>query len=178
MTPPTIYLTTAGAVTAVRRGKAKPETAASVGPGPVYSIMRHPRPEYGEAGAGRVLAFTPPAELLAEAMERRKRDGDASAWAWYEPIIVARWAAHAELHAPGVLQFYTQVAPYNELGRRWDGDRWYVRGPVEGGSTLICACGREQAARGFCHRVTAARMLADAGWFVVLDGVVYERSAA
>lgn len=63
----TIYLTSAGAVGQTRRGKARPETAAGVGPGRAFSIMRNPRPPYGEVLDGRVLAFTPPARLLAPA---------------------------------------------------------------------------------------------------------------
>lgn len=41
---------------------------------------------------------------------------------------------------------------------------------VEDGDTLICACSRAAAARGECHRVFAAPLLAAAGWRVVLDG--------
>lgn len=44
-------------------------------------------------------------------------------------------------------------------------------GHVADGDTLLCACAREAAGRGECHRVWSARMLADAGWRVVLDGV-------
>lgn len=41
---------------------------------------------------------------------------------------------------------------------------------VADGDTLLCACSREAAARGECHRVVAAQLLAAAGWRVVLDG--------
>lgn len=43
--------------------------------------------------------------------------------------------------------------------------------PVVDGDTLLCACSREQAAAGCCHRVWVAHALAAAGWRVVLDGV-------
>jgi len=34
-----------------------------------------------------------------------------------------------------------------------------------------CSCSLEAAARGECHRVWAAQILAEAGWRVILDGV-------
>ena len=43
--------------------------------------------------------------------------------------------------------------------------------PVKDGDTLCCACSREAAAKGECHRVWAAEALVAAGWRVVLDGV-------
>lgn len=42
---------------------------------------------------------------------------------------------------------------------------------VEDADTLCCACSREAAERGQCHRVWAAHLLVEAGWRVVLDGV-------
>ena len=42
--------------------------------------------------------------------------------------------------------------------------------PVESGDTLCCACSREKAANGECHRAWAAVLLREAGWEVVLDG--------
>lgn len=42
--------------------------------------------------------------------------------------------------------------------------------PVADGDTLCCACGRDAAASGNCHRAFAADLLAKAGWDVVLDG--------
>ena len=41
---------------------------------------------------------------------------------------------------------------------------------VRDGDTLCCACSREAAAKGECHRVWAAEALVRAGWRVVLDG--------
>jgi hypothetical protein len=43
-------------------------------------------------------------------------------------------------------------------------------GPVEDGDTLCCACSRDEAAAGRCHRVWVAAALARAGWRVLLDG--------
>jgi hypothetical protein len=46
--------------------------------------------------------------------------------------------------------------------------------PVRDGDTLCCACSREEAAAGRCHRVWVAQALVRAGWRVVLDGVELE----
>jgi hypothetical protein len=42
---------------------------------------------------------------------------------------------------------------------------------VKDGDTLCCACSREDAANGKCHRAWVAPLLKAAGWRVVLDGV-------
>jgi hypothetical protein len=42
---------------------------------------------------------------------------------------------------------------------------------VADGDTLCCACSREAAAAGRCHRVWSAEALVRAGWRVVIDGV-------
>lgn len=41
---------------------------------------------------------------------------------------------------------------------------------VADGDTLCCACSRQAAGEGRCHRVWAAHALHGAGWDVVLDG--------
>jgi len=41
---------------------------------------------------------------------------------------------------------------------------------VKTGDTLICACGRERAIEGKCHRLWAGVLLAAHGWRVFLDG--------
>lgn len=41
---------------------------------------------------------------------------------------------------------------------------------VSDGDTLCCACSRDDAAAGRCHRVWAAAALVRAGWRVILDG--------
>jgi hypothetical protein len=45
---------------------------------------------------------------------------------------------------------------------------------LQNGDTLCCACSREAAARGECHRLWSAKLLVEAGWNVVLDGVPLE----
>lgn len=168
-----IYLASSGAVAQTRRGRAKPETAAMVGPGRAFSIMRHPRAQYGETMDGRVLAFAPPARLLAAVKEAADRE---AAWPAYETALRERWtaAAHRRRIAPGVLG-YGRPAQAHEVHdpdrAPWDGDWWIPVGIVADGDTLCCACGLEAARAGRCHRVVAADVLRLAGWAVVLDGV-------
>lgn len=193
----TIYLTNAASVAAVARGNAKPETAACVGPGPVLSIMRFPREEMGEAGVGRVLSLTPPSRLAAPAIAAKKAsdrrphtphcqarlkhgDGECecgadeltTAWRAYEAALYNLWGPGLPRLAPGVLGYgVARRGPTDGLGVvSWDLDFWARVGEVPDGATLICACSREAAAAGRCHRVIAADLLKRAGWSVVLDG--------
>lgn len=173
MSTPTLYLTNAATVAAVERGAASAASEASVGPGPVYSIMRFPRRHTAELGEGRVLALTPPRRLAAPAI-RAKRAADrqptdealADAWARYEAALRQVWARPADRLAPGRL-VWTRPA---RSGQPWDGEFWIRGGEVEDGATLICACARSAAKAGRCHRVIAAELLRAAGWRVVLDG--------
>lgn len=199
----TIYLTNAASVAAVARGNAKPETAASVGPGPVLSIMRFPREEMGEAGVGRVLSLTPPSRLAAPAIAAKKAadrkphtphcqdrmkygDGEcecgadelAAAWRAYEVALYGLWDPRLDRIAPGALRYGDRVSDFvaevltrgGSKPANWDGEFWRSTGDVPDGATLICACSREAAAAGRCHRVIAADLLKRAGWSVVLDG--------
>lgn len=43
---------------------------------------------------------------------------------------------------------------------------------VQPGDTLCCACSKEAAAKGECHRAWSAPLLVKYGWRVCLDGVV------
>jgi hypothetical protein len=114
------------------------------GPGRKLTIMAAPRA--WEHGAGRVPACTP---LLGWLQSLRAGTMDL---AGYRERIRLRLAEHAL--APGPLVGVIE------------GDYR----PVESGDTLLCACSREAAARGECHRVWVAEALAAAGWEVVLDG--------
>ena len=162
----TIYLTNAGSATAVKRGVATPATRACVGPGPVLSIMRAPRPAYAECGTGRVLALTPPLHLYEPARIWVKVGTNT-----YEAALVESWTPNLRRMVPGMLGWGLPAHYVDEDALRWDGELWTRRGAVPDGATLICSCAREVAARGLCHRVPAARMLVAAGWAVVLDGV-------
>lgn len=190
-----IYLTNAASVAAVARGNAKPATSACVGPGPVLSIMRFPREEMGEAGVGRVLALTPPQRLAAPAIAAKKAsdrrphtahcqvrlkhgDGEcecgadelATAWRAYNAALYRLWAPRLAALAPGALGYGSRADVATPETRPWDGGFWTHTGDVPDGATLICACSREAAAAGRCHRVIAADLLTRAGWSVVLDG--------
>lgn len=148
---PTVYLTNAGSVVQVRRGRATDATRACVGPRSQITIMAKPRSQYGETGIGRVEVLAPPVEMLEEA-KAGWIDLDEYRVAYTGPLLAAGTA---------------QLEPGRLVYRPWEG------GPetrVEDGDTLTCSCGRAAAARGACHRVWAAAMLAIAGWRVVLDG--------
>lgn len=114
------------------------------GPGRQLTIMARPRP--WEWGDGRVAALTPdPFDLDAARAGRLSVES-------YRTRFIAR-VEPASIR-PGRLPF----------------DRAGALHFVADGDTLLCACGREAAARGECHRVWAAGLLRLAGWRVVLDG--------
>lgn len=115
------------------------------GPGRKLSIMARPRA--WEHGDGRVAAFVPDARDLAAV---RAGTIDVAEYRRRCEALFQR-----ERHWPGML-----VADDQSLGMD----------EVRDGDTLLCACSREAAARGECHRVWAAAALARAGWRVVLDG--------
>ena len=165
---PTIYLTNAVCARNSKRGKGTDRTKASAGPGRLLSIMRCPRPEYGEAGCGRVLSLTPKRALLEQTKARIEQVGRAEAWPEYQAALRQQW--NAALLTPGRLSFGVPVPADANGAIRWDHDFWAARGPVEGGDTLMCSCSVADADAGHCHRVEAARWLADAGWRVILDG--------
>lgn len=168
----TIFLTSAGAVGHTRRGKAKPETAATVGPGRAFSIMRHPRPEYGEALDGRVLAFTPPIRLITPALAAKDAGDLEAAWRAYEAGLRALWETPEHMRQVGPGRLGCGLRARHPAGdtHTWDGDHWTRLGFVGNGDTLACFCGAEAARAGRCHRVIAAGVLRLAGWSVVLDG--------
>lgn len=175
----TIYLTNHASVAAVQRRTASAESRACVGPGPVYSIMRHPRRHMGEEGEGRVLRLTPQSALVMPAIGAKKAydrgdEAAAAAWRTYEEALRARWERPDWIRAcaPGALRFAEEERGAFKEGEclPWDDSWWRERGPVPDGATLICACSREAAAAGRCHRVIAADVLRIAGWRVILDG--------
>jgi hypothetical protein len=95
----------------------------------------------------------------------------ATAWRAYEAALYGLWEPYIErAFAPDVLTYGRPAAANSTTSRIWDGNDWERIGPVPGGATLICACSREAAAAGRCHRVIAADLLKRAGWTVVLDG--------
>ncbi len=100
----------------------------------------------------------------------------ATAWREYERALYLMWEPRIAQLAPGSLRLGNLAGDSEALARdlgiiaRWDGGVW-IRGVlVPDGATLICACSRQAAAAGRCHRVIAADLLKRAGWSVVLDG--------
>lgn len=114
------------------------------GPGRKLTIMANPRK--WEHGDGLVPSCTPtrPALLLLKV--------GSMTWLEFHEHILRR--VLGQKHKPG------------ELWAIVSGDTR----PVEDGDTLCCACSREDAEAGHCHRVFVAEALAQAGWRIVLDG--------
>lgn len=139
---PTIYLSNWGSHS----------TPGHHGPGKKWTIMARPRKF--EQGAGTVIPLPPDPEDLADV-----RAGRMTVEQYRDAYLTAVREAVGRgwLLGPGKLEAATSKPhDYRTVG---DGD------------TLCCSCSREAAARGECHRVWAARLLHDAGWRVVLDGV-------
>jgi hypothetical protein len=126
------------------------------GPGRKLSIMSAPR--RWEHGDGSVAFLTPELTHL-----RGLQSGEMSMME-YQFAIEARWEVFAWRLQPGALLIDDQGDDHEGIGA--DPAR-----RVRNGDTLLCACSRETAARGECHRTWAARVLAGAGWRVLLDGV-------
>jgi hypothetical protein len=115
------------------------------GPGRKLTIMARPRA--WEHGDGRVPAATPHPQWLEDV-----RSG-AIDFEFYATLI--RTKLTEAPHRPGELVAIVNGAEVL----------------VADGDTLCCACSRDEAAAGRCHRVPTAQALAAAGWAVVLDGV-------
>ena len=121
------------------------------GPGRTWSIMARPR--RWELGCGQVpVLVPPPADLDAV------RTGI---------ITVAEYRARYEAHVLDRDHMQPYLDPGALLGHL---TKSVGPMPVDDGDTLCCACAKEAASRGECHRVYAAHILRDHGWSVVLDG--------
>lgn len=120
------------------------------GPGRVLTVMAHPRAEYGEAGVGVVPFLVPPWDWVSDAKAGRISVDEYRGR--YNRLVERRGGL-----APGRLNAVL-----------YEGE---VVSPVAEGDTLVCACGREAAREGRCHRVWAAGALIGAGWRVILDGM-------
>lgn len=160
---PPIFLTSAAAARAARKGTARPETGVCVGPGDHWSIQARPEVRRGELGLGIVWTLAPWPDALDSVRASRLsveayRDRYLS-----EPAPVPGGPGEGREAAPRC--FSSFLAPGRLMGR---GRRGYPK--IQPGDTLTCCCGRKAAAAGECHRVWAAYLLAGAGWAVVLDG--------
>lgn len=123
------------------------------GPGMVYSIMAAPRPF--ERGDGSVSALVPRLEDL-----RRVRDRLLTT-----PQYLAAYEAHIRMATGGDLSRFLGPRRLRARTGRGPADRM-----VTEGDTICCACAKDAAAAGECHRVRAANLLRIAGWDVWLDG--------
>lgn len=121
------------------------------GPGRKLTIMALPR--RWEHGDGSVSALLPNPDDL-----RAVKSGTLPI-AEYRRRFEAHMEACSRAGSLGPRGLLFEVPPFDD-----------VPVPVRDGDTLCCACSREAAARGECHRVWAAEALARAGWRVVLDG--------
>lgn len=117
--------------------------------GHVYTIMAKPR--RWERGEGAVTGLVPNPRDLADV-----RAGAITVVEYRRRFLVG-WTPERTVEAlrPGRLMASIGIS----------------LSPVVDGDTLCCACSRDAAARGECHRVWAAELLRQAGWRVVLDGV-------
>lgn len=122
------------------------------GPGRKLTIMAKPRA--WEHGDGRVPAATPHPQWLDDV-----RSG-AIDMEFYRTLVVAKLGTFRL--APGELIVVN--AGEDIL--------------VQDGDTLCCACSRDEAAAGRCHRVWVANALHRAGWRVLLDGAEVNASLA
>lgn len=125
------------------------------GPGRKLTIMISPR--HWEEGEGSVPWLTPSFDDLRAVRCARISPQE------YRRRFEAALAVHASRGnlAPGELAVAAPESGY---------------GVVEDGDTLCCACSRDEAAAGRCHRAWAAPALVAAGWRVVLDGQELEVS--
>lgn len=144
------------------------------GPGRRISMMAHPRVFELKAEQGVCPLLTPRERELAllQQLVAARRVGQApegNALETYRTALEQRWAVaeRAGLLAPGRLVLVAR----QRLGEAQRAEAEPVRGPLVGhGDTLLCACSREEAAAGRCHRAWAAPFLVRAGWRVILDG--------
>lgn len=122
------------------------------GSGRKWTIMAAPRA--WEHGDGMVINLTPDKGDLDAVRQgfmsfRQYRTACLTLWGYQDDEDL--WA-----FGPGELHAFTG-----------EGDE---EAPVADGDTMLCACSRDAAAHGECHRVFAAELLRRAGWRVVLDG--------
>ena len=123
------------------------------GPGRAWSIMVRPR--RWELGDGFVRVFRPNAEMLDAV-----REGEITVDQYRDVFLIG----YSE-------PLFGGPPSYALLRQGWlRADVLGGQELVRDGDTLCCACSRDAAAEGKCHRVWAAELLRRAGWRVLLDG--------
>jgi hypothetical protein len=125
------------------------KTPGHHGPGRKLTIMAAPR--RWERGAGSVGVLLPDLDAL------RKVQAGAITGDEYRARFERRLSQVVDGLRPSAMWF--------------DRNNGRGVGSVADGDTLCCACSRDEAAAGRCHRVWAAHALARNGWRVILDGV-------
>lgn len=132
------------------------------GPGRRWTIMALPR--RWELGEGRVEHLTPRVEDL-DAVRNGRIDIAEYHRRFLEHVLAyllacgEQWGETAHLGCDVSVGLFAVVDEDGNTAMVQDGD------------TLCCACSRAAAAAGKCHRVWSARLLVQAGWHVLLDGV-------
>lgn len=165
MPRPVLYLTNAASVRAVKKGNARPATAARVGPGDHWCIMAKPDPRRGELGQGTVHPLCPLPNNL-DSVKRSAMTVEA-----YRQAFVDESAPIGPKEISTVPRSWLDLSMGSLVAHTaFSRARDEPIAKVQPGDTLACSCGAKQAAVGECHRVWAAAMLIDAGWDVVLDG--------
>lgn len=170
---PPIFLASAAAVRAVKKGNARDQVAATVGPGDHWSIQCRPALKRGEMGRGIVWALAPDPDSL-DRVKRSRMSLDEYRRRYLEaPAFVASGPNKTEL-VPRCLS--PSIAPGRLVGKAMRGVGFVQLKP---GDTLTCCCSRADAVQGLCHRVWAAYLLSAEGWLAILDGepVVPEHAA-
>jgi hypothetical protein len=165
MPRPMLYLTNAASVRAVKKGNAKPETAARVGPGDHWCIMSKPDPRRGELGQGTIFELCPLPGNLDDVKKSRMTLAD------YRRAFIDEPAPVSPREVSSVPRSWLNLSmgslsAHTAFKRR----REEPIALVQPGDTLTCSCSAKNAAKGQCHRVWAAALLIDAGWDVWLDG--------
>ena len=127
------------------------------GPGRKLTIMAAPRA--WERGVGRVSTLTP---VLSDLRNAQK--GRLSPEEYRRRFELDLRRAMPDAMSPGALLIDAEADD-------WEGIGGHPSRVVRDGDTLCCACSRDAAAAGRCHRVWAAPALVRAGWRVILDGV-------
>ena len=133
------------------------------GPGPKFTIMARPRA--WEHGEGVVRALVPDASDL-RAIQAGTLNLDA-----YRAMGIAKLDRALE---EGTLQPLVGLLATRTPTEASAAETF----PVPDGATLCCACSKEKAANGHCHRTWVAVALARAGWRVILDGNLLAKKGA
>lgn len=133
------------------------------GPGPKLTIMALPRSwEHGDGGVDILL----PAATDLRAVQAGTLSPDAYRAAFEAKMTRALQEGSLQPHVGLMYNPTHRLAATSVAASAANATSF----SVENGSTLCCACSKQKAAEGRCHRVWAAKALAAAGWNVILDG--------